>query len=223
MNGQSAGREPTSLMPDLGDLLGGRRGVIDASLPGVVLVFVDAVAPLAGAIAAAVAAAAVLAVVRLVRGEPTRQAGMGLVGLVGAAALAALTGTAKTYFLPGILLSAGYAVATTASIVVGRPALGYVAATLDRRYARWRAHPPLRRAAGQATAVWAAVFAVRASVQGWLYVGNHDGWLPGAKLALGLPLWAVAVTASLLLLEGQVAAAQPVASGKADDTGAATS
>jgi hypothetical protein len=195
---------PSVVMPDLGDLLGGKRGVIDASIPGVVLVFVDALLSLPVAIAAAVASAALLAVVRLVRREPIKQAAMGLLGLAGAAALAAFTGQAKTYFLPGILISAGYAVATLVSIAVGHPALGYVAALLDRRYAHWRTHPPLRRAAAQATAVWSAVFATRAAVQGWLYAGNHDTWLAGAKLALGLPLWAVAVTASLLLLEGQV-------------------
>lgn len=204
MTEETSPPRPAVVLPDLGDLLGGKRGVVDASVPGVVLVFTDAFVSLGVAIVAAVVSAAVVALVRVVRREPTKQAAMGLLGLAGAAALAAFTGQAKTYFLPGILISAGYAVATLVSIAVGHPALGYVAAMLDRRYAHWRTHPPLKRAAAQATAVWAAVFATRAGVQGWLYAGNHDGWLAGAKLALGLPLWAVAVTVSLLLLEGQV-------------------
>src|SRR5438445_258283 len=93
---------------DLADLLGGRRGVIDASTPGVVLVIVDTFAPLGWAIGAAVVAAVAVAILRRVRGEPLRQAAMGLVGLAGAAALAAFTGNAKTYFLPGILANACY-------------------------------------------------------------------------------------------------------------------
>lgn len=185
---------------DLAGMLGGRRGVIDATVPGVVLVAVDVTAGLPAAIGAALAAAAVLAGVRLSRGEPLRQAGMGLAGLVAAAALARFSGEAKNFFLPGILLNAAYAVAAAASLLAGRPALGYVAALLDRRYAGWRADPPLRRSAGWATAVWVAVFALRAAVQGWLFVHDSVGWLAAAKLALGLPLWAAAVGASLLLL-----------------------
>src|SRR5206468_11861019 len=109
----------------------GRRGVIDATTPGIVLVIVDAFTSLAYAIGAAVIAAAVIAVIRLLRHEPLRQAGAGVVGLAGAAALAAYTGSAKTYFLPGILVNAAWAVASVASIVIGRPLLGYAAAMLD--------------------------------------------------------------------------------------------
>src|SRR5947209_8699446 len=99
---------------DLLPMLGGRRGVVDAATPGIVLVLVDAFAPLGWAIVAALAAAAVIAVLRRVRGQTLRQAGFGVLGLAGAAALAAVTGNAKTYFLPGILLNALYAVIAVA-------------------------------------------------------------------------------------------------------------
>src|SRR3954468_7616959 len=115
------GESPYSL--DIAQMIGGRRGVIDASTPGVVLVIVDTFAPLAWAIGAALVAAACIAVLRLVRGETLRQAGMGVIGLAGAAALAAFTGQAKNYFLPGILLNAGYAIACVVSIAIGRPLL----------------------------------------------------------------------------------------------------
>lgn len=177
--------------------------MLDASAPGVVLVAVDAFAPLGWAIVAALVIAFAVAVLRRLRGEPLRQAAMGLGGLAGAAALAAFTGDAETYFLPGILANAAYAVGTTVSIAVGRPALGYVAALLDRRYAHWQNDGGLRRAAALATALWAVVFAVRACVQGYLYAHGHPGWLAPARLAMGLPLWAAAVAASLWLLEGQ--------------------
>ncbi|HET7529987.1 MAG TPA: DUF3159 domain-containing protein [Mycobacteriales bacterium] len=194
---------------DLGEMIGGRRGVIDASVPGVALVIVDTFASLAGAIVVALAAAAVLAVVRAVRREPLRQAAMGLLGLAGAAALAAFTGEAKRYFLPGILINAGYAVLAVASIAAGRPALGYVAAMLDRGYSHWRAHPPLRRAAAMATGMWAAVFALRAIVQGYLYVHGHVHWLAPVRLGMGLPLWALAVAGTLFVLEGHHRPADP--------------
>lgn len=188
---------------DLSEMVGGRRGVIDMSAAGVTLVIVDTFAPLAWAIVAAVVAAAIVTLIRWIRHEPLRQAAMGLLGLAGAAALAAITGNAKTYFLPGILLNAGYAVVTATSMAIGRPLLGYVIAFLDRGYSHWQEDVGLRRAATVATAMWAAVFAVRACVQGYLYAHGDVHWLAPARLGLGLPLWFLAVAGTLFVLEGR--------------------
>ena len=187
-------------------MLGGRRGVIDATTPGIVLVIVDAFTSLTWAIGAALIAAAVIAVLRLLRHEPLRQAGAGVLGLAGAAALAAYTGNAKTYFLPGILINAAWAVASVTSIIV-EPA----AARLRRRDARpgiraLEEDPGLRRAASLATGVWALVFTSRACVQGYLYVHDEVHWLAPVKLGMGLPLWGVALAVTLLLLRGPPAA-----------------
>ena len=188
---------------DIAEMIGGRRGVVDMSIPGVTLVVVDTFAPLGWAIVGALGAAAVVTLLRRLRGDPLRQAGMGLLGLAGAAALAAVTGDAKTYFLPGILANAGYAVLTIGSIAAGRPLLGYVIALIDRGYAHWREDPGLRRAASVATAMWAAVFTVRAVVQGYLYAHGQVHWLAPARLGLGLPLWFLAVAGTLFVLEGR--------------------
>src|SRR4051794_6108891 len=146
-------------------MLGGRSGIIATTVPSVVLVITDAITSLPVAVLAAVVATLVVAVVRAVRREPLRQAAMGLVGVAGAAGLAALTGDPKNFFLPGILLNAVYALLAAGSIAVRRPALGYLAALLDRGYAHWRSDPGLRRAAMLATAMWCGVFALRAVVQ----------------------------------------------------------
>ena len=197
---------------DVAKMLGGRRGVIDATTPGIVLVIVDAFTSLTWAIGAALIAAAVIAALRLLRHEPLRQAGAGVLGLAGAAALAAYTGSAKTYFLPGILINAAWAVASIASILIGRPLLGYAAAMLDRGYAHWKNDPGLRRAAALATGVWALVFTSRACVQGYLYLHNDVHWLAPVKLGMGLPLWFVALAITLLLLEGRRLVEDPSAS-----------
>jgi len=194
---------------DVAKMLGGRRGVIDATTPGIVLVIIDAFTSLTWAIAGALIAAAMIAILRLLRREPLRQAGAGVLGLAGAAALAAYTGSAKTYFLPGILVNAAWAVASISSIVIGRPLLGYAAAMLDRGYAHWQSEPGLRRAAALATGVWALVFTSRAIVQGYLYVHNDVHWLAPVKLGMGLPLWGVAFALTLLLLEGRRLEPQP--------------
>lgn len=188
---------------DLGKMLGGRRGVIDASVPGVVLVIVDTFAPLAWAIGASVVAALGIAVLRKVRGEPLRQAAMGLPFLAACAVLAAFTGHAKTYFLPGILMTAAGAVVVTLSILVRYPLIGFVAASLDSAYVNWRSHPGQRRAAMLATVIWAAVLAIRASVQGYLYTHNHDDLIASVRLFMSTPLTILAVAASFYLLEAE--------------------
>jgi len=188
---------------DLGKMLGGRRGVIDASAPGVALVIVDTFAPLAWAIGASVVAALGIAVMRKVRGEPLRQAAMGLPFLALCAGLAAFTGHAKTYFLPGILMTAAGAVVVTLSILVRYPLIGFVAASLDSAYVNWRQHPGQRRAAMLATVIWAAVLATRASVQGYLYTTNHDDLIASVRLFMSTPLTILAVAASFYLLEAE--------------------
>ncbi|MFL6139616.1 MAG: DUF3159 domain-containing protein [Frankiaceae bacterium] len=186
---------------DLGEALGGRRGIVDASLPGFVLVVVNVAAGLGWAIAAAVAAAVLLGTLRLIRKEPLRQAVSGVLGIALAALLAAYTGQAKNFFLPGIIINGAYVVALLASIAARRPVLGYVAAALDRRFVGWRDDPALVRRATAATLVWIAVFATRFVLQGWLYLHDHVGWLATARLAMGWPMWGLAVMASLMLLQ----------------------
>jgi hypothetical protein len=61
----------------------------------------------------------------------------------------------------------------------------------------------LRRAATIATAMWSAVFALRACVQGYLYTHHHVQWLAPARLGMGLPLWALALAGTLFVLEGK--------------------
>jgi uncharacterized protein DUF3159 len=194
---------------DIGEMIGGRRGVIDASVPGVTLVIVDAFASLMWAIVVAMVAAALLAVLRALRSEPLRQAAMGLLGLAGAAALARFTGEAKNYFLPGILLNAAYCLLALGSIAIRKPALGFVAAMLDKGYGHWQTDPPLRRAATIATAMWATVFGLRAIVQGYLYIHGHVHWLAPVRLGMGLPLWALALAGTLFILEGHHQPAEP--------------
>lgn len=188
---------------DFAHMIGGRRGVIDTTSPGLALVVVDVFAPLTWAIVAAVVVAVGIAVLRLRRRQPVRQAIMGVPGIVVCALLAAFTGDAKTYFLPGILLNAAWAVALTISLGLRRPLLGYAAALLDRGYANWLDYAGLRRAASLATAIWVALFTLRACVQGYFYVHDDVHLLAPVRLAMGLPLFAVAVAATLYLLEAE--------------------
>lgn len=184
-------------------MIGGRRGVIDTMSPGFALVLVDIFAPLKWAIVASVGVAVGIAVLRLRRREPVQQAIMGVPGIVVCALLAARTGEAKTFFLPGILINATWAIVLTISVIVRRPLLGYAAALLDRGYTGWMDNPGLRRAATFATFIWIALFSVKASVQGYLYVNDEVSLLAPARLAMGLPLLILAIAGTLYLLEAE--------------------
>ncbi|MDQ1702126.1 MAG: hypothetical protein QOF57_1378 [Frankiaceae bacterium] len=188
------------LLFDLRTQLGGPRGVFDSSVPGVVMAVATVFTSVWRAIVAALVAAALLAVFRLVRREPVRQTAMSLGGIALCYLLARSTGSAKTFFLPGILLNGGYAVAMLISLVIRRPVIAYAAAMLDSRYQHWQRHPPLQRAATRATLLWLVVFALRFFVVGTLYLQDRADLLPVTRLILGLPLYVAAIGLTVLML-----------------------
>jgi hypothetical protein len=85
------------------------------------------------------------------------------------------------------------------SLVIGRPYVGYLLAALDPKYAHWRSSRPLRRAMAIATVLWGGIFAVRAVVQGLLYLSDSVGWLATAKIAMGWPLFAAGLAVTYWL------------------------
>jgi hypothetical protein len=183
----------------LAEAIGGPRGLIDSGLPAIVFVIANALGGLSTAILAAVAVGVVLVVVRLLRKEPLQQAIAGFFGVALAVFVAARTHKASGFFLPGILYQGVLAVAAVISLVIGRPYVGYLLAAIDPKYQHWRESRSLRRAMAVATVLWGLIFAVRAVVQGLLYVSDHVGWLATTKIAMGWPLFAVGLAATYWL------------------------
>src|SRR4051812_16029276 len=112
----SPGGRPESLA----DLLGGRRGAVDATLPPVMFVagwLVAGGSVGAGALAAVVMAAA-LTLWRRHRGQRPRAVLLGLLGTCVAAAVAMRTGHAADFFLLQLLSNAASGLAWATSIVV---------------------------------------------------------------------------------------------------------
>ena len=108
---------------DLAEALGGAHGLADSSLPGLAFVVAYTISgsDLQTAIVGRVGVAVVLTAVRLARRETLQFAFAGLVGVGIAAFIAERTGRAEDFFLPGLLLNAGYALAYAISIwIAGR-------------------------------------------------------------------------------------------------------
>jgi len=194
---EGAGGDGTQVRPGLIDQLGGPRGLFDSGLPALVFVLVNSVAGLRPAIWAALLSGLSVVAIRVVRRETVQQALSGFFGLALAAFVAARTGSASGFFLPGIFINLAYLTVFAGSVLVGRPLVGVIWAALDGSGTTWRANPRLKRVYAVATLGWAAIFAVRATVQGLLYLADRPGWLAVAKLAGGYPVTIAAVALTI--------------------------
>lgn len=178
---------PTLLGQRLLGSIGGKRGVVDGALPTIVFATGNVAGGLTVGLVAAAAVGLVLAVVRLVRREPVRQAVSGLLGLGIACAWALHAHKATAFYLPGILITAGYAVVLIGSILLRRPLVGVVAGLCSRDYVGWREHAALRRAMVAATTMWGLFYAASFGVRFALYQTGHATSLAALRLALGYP------------------------------------
>jgi hypothetical protein len=176
--------------PDLAEAIGGPLGVAETVLPGVAFVIAYTVSGSDTRTSAivAVVVAAVLTAARLARRETVRHALSGLVGVAFAAFIAERSGKAENFFLPGLLLNVAYASAFLISIVIRRPLVSLLVP-----------HAP-HAAAVRASWIWVGLFVLRLAVQLPLYLAGAVVALGVARTAMGVPLFALGVWLSWLLV-----------------------
>ncbi|WP_369794742.1 DUF3159 domain-containing protein [Cellulomonas sp. HZM] len=194
------------------DAVGGVRGVVESVAPGLLFVVVYLVSGqrLTPALVAAGAAAVLAVAARLVQRTPVTQAFSGLLGVGIGVVWAWRTGDASDYFAYGLWVNGIYLAGTLASVLVGWPLVGLVMGLFAKggplgggtwsSAVSWRRDPVARRRYALATWPWVAMFALRLVVQLPLYLGGDVGWLGTAKLAMGLPLTALALWVSWRLV-----------------------
>jgi hypothetical protein len=181
-----------SFTEQLADQLGGVRGLVESSIPVTVFVIVNIVSTLRPALITSVATAVAMAVYRLLRRETVRHAVNGLFGILIGAAIAWRTGEAKDFYLPGIVIGLGYAVAMLVSVAVRRPLVGWIwSIVLGGGSTRWRDEPRMLRAFSWLTVLWAAIYLIKVGVQTGLYLTDQVNALGVARLALGYPPYAL--------------------------------
>jgi hypothetical protein len=187
--------EPVAGGPSLREVLGGRGGAVDASVPVAVFVVawlvaegVGAAPPVAWAAGAALVAGIAVATVRFVRGERPRAVLLGLLGVVAAAGVALWTGRAVDFFLLQMVGNAASALVWAVSIVIRWPLLGVVVGTVLGQRTRWRRDPALLRAYQRASWMWVGQYIVRLAVFTPLYLAGAVVALGVARIALTAPL-----------------------------------
>lgn len=195
----------------LADLLGGRRGAVDATLPPVAFAagWLLGGHSLWAGIGAAVVAGTAVAGWRLRRGDRPRSVLIGLLAVCVAALIALRTGRAEDFFLLQLLSNAASALAWMVSIAVRWPLLGVVVGVALRQRSRWRRDPALLRAYGRGSWVWAASYLLRVAVFLPLYLAGQVLALTVARVALSWPLVAAALAVSWVVVRRSLPAGHP--------------
>jgi hypothetical protein len=170
--------------------LGGVSGLVYSSLPVLVFVVASNVVSLLSTIGAALGVAAAILLWRLLRRESAKPAVSGFVGVAICALIAYALGESKGYFLLGIWTSLAWATIFALSVLIRRPAVGYLWSWVGGHDRGWR---DVRRAVytfDVATLTWVLVFGARFVVQRLLYDADQTRWLGVARVAMGWPLTA---------------------------------
>ena len=111
----------------LGQSLGGARGMIESALPFVAFTIAWVVGrQLYPAIAAAVGTALVLAAIRLLQRQSIKYVAQAIIPTAIAVLVATRTGRAQDVFLPGILYNGALAVISLVTVVIRRPLVGFI-------------------------------------------------------------------------------------------------
>ena len=188
--------------PSLTDAIGGPLGVAESALPAAafVVTYTATGQDTRAAVIAAVALGVIFAVARLLRGQTLQFALAGLGGLGLSAYVVSRTGKAEDFFLPGLLANAAYALAYLISILVRWPLLGVIISTLRGGDMSWRKNPAELRSYSRASWIWVALFSLRLAVQLPLYLASALTALGVARIAMGIPLFAVGIWVSWLVL-----------------------
>ena len=147
----------------------GWRGVVDAVVPVVLFVSLDAAAGLVWAMAAATAWAAGLATLRLLRRQRTGVlVWVALAYVLARGAAGMLTQSKVVFFGPGVAQTGLIGLLFIGSVLVRRPAVGYIAPIVYPFQDFVRAHPAYRRAMTHLTLMWAVYLLAHVVLDVWL-------------------------------------------------------
>ena len=202
----------------LSEALGGRRGMVEAAIPTLTFTLVWlSTRNLSLALGASVAVAVVELGARLVQRQTVKFCVNALVGIgigwlfvhLAASRGGSADDQALAYFVPGLLYNTGYAVAMGFTCVIGWPLVGFMIGSVTGDATAWHANRQVVRLCTQLTWLLVLPCAVRALVQGPIWLAGHSGSISAdtavaalgvLKIAMGWPLQVAALAAMSWLL-----------------------
>jgi hypothetical protein len=186
--------------------VGGWLGIIQSSIPAALFVLVYALSKntLASVVVALGVSAGFVAFQILTR-KPVTQAVAGALAIALSAYLTLRDGGHPAdYFVQGFFTNAGYGAVLAISLLVRWPVIGFLVGIFRGEPVAWRKDKKLLRRADLATALFVALFSLRLAVQLPLYFANQIEALGIARVAMGVPLYALCIWLSWLLLRSSI-------------------
>lgn len=197
----------------LGQALGGRRGVVEAAVPTLTFTLCWlATRHLELALGASVGVALVELLARVVQRQTVKFCVNALVGIglgwlfvhLAASRGGSADDQALAYFVPGLLYNTGYAVVIALTCLTGWPLVGFMIGSVMGDPTAWHADRQVVRLCSRLTWLLVLPCAVRALVQGPIWLAGHSGSIPAdsavaalgvLKVAMGWPLQLAALGA----------------------------
>jgi hypothetical protein len=157
------------------------------------------------AVIAAVSTSVFFLILQIVRKKPLTQAIAGALGIAISAFLPLRDGGhAADYFLQGFFTNAAYLAVLTVSLVVRWPLIGVLIGLLVGDNKTWRQNKSKVRRFQAATLAWVALFSARLLVQVPLYFAGQTELLGIFRIAMGVPLYALCIWFTWLLVRGVI-------------------
>ncbi|MFF5444248.1 DUF3159 domain-containing protein [Streptomyces sp. NPDC012888] len=177
------------------DAFGGVRGTLETMLPGLLFVMIYTVnKDVKMSAIAAGAVAVLLVIVRLLRRDTVKHAFSGVFGVGVGVAFALFTGSAKGFYLPGMIYGACLGAAFTISALAGFPLLGVILGPVFKENLSWRTRNPGRKKAyTKASLAWGIIFLAKYAILFPLYWWGDATQLGWLLVALKLPPMVLAV------------------------------
>jgi hypothetical protein len=175
------------LVQELRSVFGGRTSLVDAVIPPISFVILNALLGLAWAIGGSLLAALILTLLRLSRGQALKYALGGLGVALLAILSAVLLDSAEAYFVPDVIGGALILVACGASVMVGRPLVAWTSHIVRRWPLGWYWHPMVRPAYSEVTLAWMGFYALKLALQVFLLREGQAGALAAIQVIMGWP------------------------------------
>lgn len=180
--------------------VGKTRGVVEALLPGLGFLTVYTLTQdVVWSVSAPVAVAVIFILARLLQRSPAMPAVAGLVGIAASAGVALWSGRAEDNFILGFVTNGVWIAVLLVSLAIRRPLVGVIAGVLTGD-TEWYRTVTTKRIAWITTWMWVAVFSLRLTVQLPLFFAGEVQGLAVAKLLMGVPLYAIALWFTWLLM-----------------------
>jgi hypothetical protein len=192
------GQKPTG--QDIWSAVGGVRGLLESIVPGLTFLTVFSLTGnLAWSVLTPLGMAVLFLLARLVAKSTVQPALIGLAGIAASASVALWSGRPEDNFVLGLWVNGIGFTVMLASIVVGRPLIGVVSGLLVSDPV-WRKDRAKLTLATVATVLWLGLFGARLAVQVPLFVQGAVAELAIARLVMGVPLYALVLWLSWLLM-----------------------